>query len=192
MNNFHKVSLLLEKVKDSIPQFKDPKELFNWISDNLKYGWMDKNYKKYNTFGKTWWKHYSLLLPEEVYKYKIGTCFEQTIFANYIFNRDFPKLETKMIFIAQMENKKEANTHTFLLYKYKDKTGWWWFENAFHQFKGIRGPFSTTGNAIDSVKKAMKTIRKSDKFWVTEMNSKLFQKKLTGKEFYSIVKYPYM
>jgi len=63
-------------------------------------------YKFWNEF----WDHYSLLLPYEVYEHKIGTCWDQTIFENYVFDHQL-KYEHKMIFIQQFL----ISTHTFLV-----------------------------------------------------------------------------
>jgi len=197
MDSFSIISYILFENKKSIPSFKNPKQLFNWMGKNIDYGWMDKNHKRYNEFGNTWWDNYSLMLPEEVYKYKLGTCYEQTIFEYYVFNRDFSNLESKMIFIAQYGKKNmNADTHTFLIYRNKDdKSKWYWFENSWSNIRGIRGPYNSEQELIKDYKNISKKLFKDrgHMFWYTVMKPERFlYKKLTSEEFYKAVDYPYM
>ena len=70
-----KLKELLYENKSKLPNFKSPENLLIWLSNNIEYAWMDKDYKKYDDFGMEWWDNYRLLLPDEVVKYGVGTCF---------------------------------------------------------------------------------------------------------------------
>lgn len=181
--------LISESIQSKIPTFDDPKSLLKWMSDNVQYGWMDKNYTPYKVYGKFWWKHYRMLLPEEVYKYKRGTCWDQTIFEDYVFKRDFPKLESKIFFIAQFINEKESNTHTMLVYKRDNK--WYWFENSYFKHRGIHGPYSSPEQIVKTVFNKMKEDNPGDRLWFKEMDSKKFKKRLSGIQFMDAADYPW-
>lgn len=181
---------------NEIPRFETPEALSAWMQENLTYGYMDKHYKKQRSFGKVWWDTFSLLLPKEVFQYRTGTCFDQTIFEQYIFKRDFPSYQTRMIFIAAFERGEEADTHTFLVYRTKE--GWFWFENAFKDKKGIHGPYTNVIEIVNDVKKSMLQFSPQIKkklpvdFWYTVMNPNRFTRKLSVSGFYNAVEYPYM
>jgi len=175
--------------ESTIPSFTNPRTLLRWMGKNIEYGWLDKSYKRHKGFDD-WWKHYSLLLPEEVYKYKIGTCYDQTIFEHFIFSRDFPELETKMIWIQQYK----ISSHSFLVYKIPDSGKWNWFENSFYKVRGIHGPYPSIQNIVDDVHKAMNMHRSNDTqdipdtgFKWTIMDPKKFQRKLSAPQFYKVV-----
>jgi hypothetical protein len=48
-------------------------------------------------------------------------------------------------------------THTFLVYKEKDS--FFYFENSFHQYRGIWGPFSSVAPIVEKVYQQMEDKR---------------------------------
>ncbi len=170
--------------------FKNPEELLKWMSTNINYGWMDSNYKEYHEFEEVWWENYSLLLPDEVYKHKIGTCFDQSIFEYHVFQKYFPHLNPSLYFVAQFKDGEEATSHMFLSYKENRKLKW--FENSWMDFRGIHGDFETLKDLIYKVCHNLQEQNNDAKnFWVKSVNAEDFTTKLSGKEFYEAVGYPH-
>ena len=178
-----KLKELLYENKSKLPNFKSPENLLIWLSNNIEYAWMDKDYKKYDDFGMEWWDNYRLLLPDEIVKYGVGTCFEQALLAKQVFDKDFPDLETKLIFLGT----KDRNDHLILIYKRDDM--WFWFEHSFEMFRGIHGPYGSNKKASEDAAKAMKIHDASikEKIKILEVDPKDYQTKLSGKEFYKTV-----
>ncbi len=154
--------------------------------DCIEYGWMDIKYRRNYSFDN-WWGDYRLLLPKDVVKYKIGTCYEQALFAyEWLINHGY---NSKIIWIQQYK----ITTHSFVVYE--TEKGWMYFEHSWFPYRGIKGPFRTV-NAIvtyvhsNMVKYALKYegLRDVGYKWVY-MDPKLFRKRLTGPEFYKRVGY---
>lgn len=161
--------------------FSTPEELLDWMN-NIEYGWLDKDFNKNYDFDN-WWEEYRLSLPEEVLKYKIGTCYEQTFFAAKMFNKFF-NLKYKIIFIQQYK----VSTHLCLIFKKNNK--WYHFEHSFEKYKGIHGPYNTIKATAESVVKKMLEHEPSNygyEWKIVDENK--FNKRLTALEFYTLVDY---
>ena len=178
-------SLYLESSKEDDKEITTPEELLKWM-DCIQYGWMDKDNKKYTEFGDLWWKKYTFLPPDEVEKYKVGTCYEQAIYASHIFDK--LGISHKVLWAANSDKELDdnADTHAFLIYKKGKK--WFWFEHSWGPEKGIHGPF----DSIDDLKEEYKKRCDSNNFWFTEMDPKKYKKRIGGEEFYNSVLYPYI
>ena len=168
-------------------QLSTPDDLLNWMKQ-IKYGWVDKNLKKYYNFDK-WYDKVMIQLPQDLFKTKIGTCYEQTLFEYYIFKHYFGQYPCKMIHIQQFY----VSNHSFLIYKKDNK--WYYFENSFNRIRGIHGPYQNINQIIKFVKETM--VRQSkdintfqNKGWkVIEMDPRKFTKRMSGPEFYNQVEY---
>ena len=146
--------------------FTSPKELLKAM-DPIKYGWynnvthkcifpddpdFDNNYKFYNEC--------RVLLPNEVWKYKCGTCYDQTLFEYNELSKINTITELKSFFYLICDSKyKIASTHTGIVYK--DTNGWYYFEHAYEKYKGIYGP-KTSLNAIYKVVKRFTDMKSTD------------------------------
>ena len=126
-----------------------PQELLNFMSENIKYGFIGKNGKRYlNQDSKDWFKECLVQTGNQVLETKIGTCWDQVELERLWFEKN--NYEIKTIFIIfEVNYENDFPTHTFLLYKKNDK--WYWFENAFEDFRGIH-EFESVKDAIDFVK----------------------------------------
>ena len=130
-----------------------PKKLLDFMSANLKYGFVGKNRKIYvNQDSEDWNDWYEQCLVqtgEQVLNTKVGTCWDQVELERLWFEKN--KYEIKTIFIWFEVNYENAYpTHTFLLYKKDNK--WYWFENSFETCRGIY-EFNTVEEAIEFVKR---------------------------------------
>jgi len=170
--------------KDFTVGANTPEELLEWMLD-IEYGWMGADHIEHKEFGNEFWDCYSLLLPHEVFKYKLGTCWDQTIFENFVFDKEI-HLPHVMIFIQQYK----VSTHSFLGFRRDGK--WYHFESAFQRFKGIHGPYDTIKDMIVAVCKKMHE-HESEKegFGYSTMNPDDFTRKLTCKEFMDACGYDY-
>ena len=56
---------------------KTAKDVYQFIDENIEYGWIDNNGNKHLNTMKEFRKIYRTMSIEEILKYKIGTCIEQ-------------------------------------------------------------------------------------------------------------------
>lgn len=114
-----------------------PQDLMIFFKNNMKYGFVYRN-KVYTDlepdFQKNMDKFYKLRLGDDFIKNKYGVCWD---FSEL--EREFlasANIEHKCYFIESFVNREEGGpTHTFALYKNKDK--WFWFEYAWQYYRGI-------------------------------------------------------
>jgi len=177
-----------KEAKDFLYELSDvhtPEDLLEWM-ECIDYGWMDSDHKKRKgDFDENdFWDNYSMLLPNEVLEYKVGVCWDQTIFEAYVFKKLFD-FETKTIFIQQYK----VGTHTFLIYKKNDK--WYHFENSFHKYRGIHGPYGSIEDIVEDVYDAMEKEDSGTGYEWIEMDIKDFTRKLSSKEFMDNCNYNY-
>lgn len=129
-----------EKKESTIPEFKSPKELSDWMKKNIKY----KEFSK-------------LMTPEEVYKEKKGSCHDQVCFEWYVFHK--MKVSCNRLFLIEHDNKPNepgGRTHTLLYYMDDEKL--FWFENAWGGQEGIHGPY----DSLSALKKEVKELMLKD------------------------------
>ena len=178
------LSLLFESLQSL--KLETPEELLKWM-DRIEYGWMDKNHKKYTDFDvaddpKLWWNNCVIATPEEVYKYKIGTCYEKTWFEHYFFKKW--NREHKLIHIQQYYTR----CHSFVAYRQIDK--WMYFEHSFGEFRGIRGPFNSIDQITRLVYSFMEKVEKGGKGYNSvEIDPRKLKPSMTVQEFYKLVKF---
>ncbi len=133
---------------------KTPKELLDFMKENIKYGFVSNTGKVYDNPNSIEWENdwYSNCIVqdgESLLKTKYGTCWDQVEFErkwflehNYIF---------KTIFIWFEVNKpNNLPTHTFLIYEENNR--YFWFEHSFYDYRGIH-EFESYEDAIEYVKK---------------------------------------
>ena len=134
-------------------KLKTPEELLTFMDQNIVFGFIGKNGKKYtNMFTKAWeedWYSECIVQSgEEVLKTRIGTCWDQVELERLWFKTN--DYEFKTIFIwFEMNEENDLPTHTFLVYKSDNK--YCWFEHSFEDNKGIH-EFDTFEKVIECVK----------------------------------------
>jgi hypothetical protein len=137
---------------DVISSIQTPDELLKYMRENIVYGFVGKNGKKYyDMFSEEWNDWYTQCFVqsgEEVLESKTGTCWDQVELERLWFER---KGYTIHSFFMWFEVNKENNypTHTFLIYENDNK--YYWFENAFEAERGIY-EFDSLDDAIECVK----------------------------------------
>jgi hypothetical protein len=137
---------------------KSPEDLLDFMKD-FKYGYYANGRFFYDEKIEVDYGSYRLMQPEEVFSKKIGVCQDQALFELYVLRRI--GFRCKMYFIHQYY----ANTHTFLTFIKDGK--WFYFENSFAKYRGIRGPFNSCDEIIFLVQRQMmKTKFSKDGFFV--------------------------
>lgn len=149
------MKLTNEQFLSQINKLNTPEKLSSYMKANIKYGYLrrDSNKVETNDFNNFYLK-YSLMSPKEVYESGVGICWDQTLFEKYVFDNIIKKYDYK-IFFLQQENINES-THTFLVYTKNNK--YYYFENAFEEYAGIK-EFKSYDEAISYV---ADNIRKSE------------------------------
>lgn len=70
-----------------IDEIKNPKDILEYMDDNIQYGWIDiygnQHIKEMKDFRKT----YKISSIEETIEHGIGTCIEQVALMNYLLNK---------------------------------------------------------------------------------------------------------
>lgn len=128
---------LKESAIDDAIVFKDVEDLYKWMDKNIKY---DHSIK--------------LRSADEVYKDLKGDCHDQAEFEHVIMTKmGIP--HGRFFLIAYSDNSKPwyeqqcGATHTALWYK--TDRGYFWFENAWHDNKGIHGPYNTERRVMNDI-----------------------------------------
>lgn len=60
-----------------IDNIKTPEDVYEWMDENIQYGWMDVEGNKHIGEMKNFRRLYRTMSMEESFQYKIGTCIEQ-------------------------------------------------------------------------------------------------------------------
>lgn len=71
----------------NIDEIKNPKDILEYMDDNIKYGWIDiygnEHIKEMKDFRKT----YKIFSIAETIEHGIGTCIEQVALMHYLLNK---------------------------------------------------------------------------------------------------------
>ena len=132
-------------------QINTPNELLEYMKNNIKYGFMGKNGKKYYNQNSIEWNDWEkecfVQSGEEVLESNIGTCWDQVEFERMWF--DQKNINYKTLFIwFEVGRENSLPCHTFLLFEHKEK--WYWFENSFEKYRGIH-KYDSEEDAIEDV-----------------------------------------
>ena len=134
------VSSLSKAITDPIQKLMD-------LMKPIQYGWYGLNNRK-NHEGNwarpddpeghdLWWKTYYVMSPEDVWKHKIGVCFDQSIFEQDWLNKNAPTIKTTLTFIQCYD----SSDHMWLTFEENGKL--FWFEHSWGSYRGIHGPFKS-------------------------------------------------
>jgi hypothetical protein len=129
-------------IKKNFLNINSPEELSKWMQNNFDYGYVTKDgkimkgYLLDNESDQHFDNNYNLQSPQQLYKSKIGVCWDQTEFERYFFDKF--NISYRTFYIEQ--NNKDQTTHSYLVYQ-KDNE-YYWFENSYEKYRGIHGPFN--------------------------------------------------
>ena len=135
-----------------LDMIKSPEELLQFMNNNIKYGFVGKNGKKYtNMYSPDWNDWYQVCYVQnarDVLNSKIGTCWDQVELERAWFEKNNYAFKTIFIWF-EVYGENDLPSHTFLIYEKDGK--YYWFEHAFESFKGIH-EFNSEHEAIEFVK----------------------------------------
>ena len=139
-----KFNKILKQIKEQEDKFlftfsdiSNPKQLLDWMSRNIQYGYFGKDGKIYlgDVDSEKLFENYLLMSPKEVLKYKVGLCWDQVNLEREWFEAHNFEYESFYIKLVIKANEIEPS-HTFL--KYTDVNGKHYiFENSFYSLRGI-------------------------------------------------------
>ncbi len=124
----------------------DKQLLSHMESMKITYGFYDDIYKKiitdkdkeFNTPGYID-KHCRILFPKEVEKYKVGTCWDTSLYMYSKLKTDCKKYvnNVKMVYVDTI--KPSFLTHTTVMYQHRTSKLWYWMEYSWEKYRGIHG-----------------------------------------------------
>lgn len=106
-------------------------KLFKWMNKNMKYAYVTVDGEVSEDFDHMY-PDYRLQSPEECFQSKVGVCWDQAIFEQFIFENIIHK-KCKLYYIVQ--DNQNQSTHTFIFFEDKGKI--YYFENSFENIRGI-------------------------------------------------------
>ena len=70
-----------------IANIKTPEDIFEYLNDNIDYGWLDYNHELHLNTLKDFRQLYRTASLEEIIKYQVGTCIEQVILTSSLLTK---------------------------------------------------------------------------------------------------------
>lgn len=135
-----------------LTEIKCPQDVYQFIDENIEYGWIDINGKQHLYTMKEFRKLYKTMSIEEILKHKIGTCIDQVNLMHYLLNKI--NIKNKMFCCRIFEPddygnlEEEEHMHCFILYYENDKV--YHMEHPNFLKKGIY-EYNSEGEAIKAI-----------------------------------------
>ncbi len=136
-----------------IEDIKSTHDVYQFIDENIEYGWLDFSGKIHLNTMKEFRRIYRTLSIEEILEYKIGTCIEQVYFMHYLLDKI--GVPNKMFCCRIFEPddygnlEEEEHMHCFVLYKENGKV--YHMEHPNFERKGIY-EYNSEEEAIEAIK----------------------------------------
>lgn len=103
-----------------IEQIKTANDIYEYMEENIEYGWLDYNGNKHLNTMKEFRKIYRTMSIEEIMENKIGTCIEQVNLMHYLLNKINIKNKMYCCRIFEPDDygnlEEEEHMHCFILY----------------------------------------------------------------------------
>ena len=138
----------------NIEQIKTSQDVYNFIDENIEYGWLDYNGEKHIKTMKEFRRMYRTLSIEQILDVKLGTCIDQVWLMHYLLDRI--NVRNKMFCCRIFEPddygnlEEEEHMHCFILYFENEKV--YHMEHPNFDRKGIY-EYNSEQEAIDSIVK---------------------------------------
>lgn len=117
---------------------KTPKELLDFMFNNINYGYLGKSGRVYHyddpDFNADWSSQYILENSDELLSNLCGNCWDQVEFERDWFLKNGYEIKT-IYEMVKLDYDNVYPTHAFLAYK--EDNSWYWFENADFNNRGI-------------------------------------------------------
>ena len=117
---------------------KTPKELLDFMSNKINYGYLGKNGRVYHyddsDFNLDWHEQYILESKDDILENLYGNCWDQVELEREWFLKNGYEIKT-IYEMVKLDYNNVYPTHSFLVYK--DNEHWFWFENSDFDNRGI-------------------------------------------------------
>ncbi len=104
----------------TINDIKNAKDVFQYMCDNIEYGWIDINGEKHLNTMKEFRRLYRTMSLDEILEYKIGTCIDQVKLMHYLLDKINVKNKMYCCRIFEPDDygnlEEEEHMHCFVLF----------------------------------------------------------------------------
>lgn len=120
-------------------EIRTPEDVYDWMDENIQYGWLDTENGQHIGEMKNFRKSYRTMSLEEILEYRFGTCIEQVALMKFLLDKI--RVENKMFCCRIYEPDDYGNLeddehmHCFVLF-YRDEK-FYHMEHPNFQKKGI-------------------------------------------------------
>ena len=163
-------------------EIKSAADLMRFFEKNMYYGFTYRGKiftDDQQDFQKNMDKFYKLRIGEDFIKNKYGVCWDFCELEREFFISK--NIEHECFFIESFTNREDGGpTHTFVLFKSKNK--WWWFEYAWQFHRGI-WKYSSRKEALKDILEKFKNFFNRKLFDVRLYKTKSIQKRLDTYEY---------
>lgn len=73
-------------------QIRTPEDVYDWMDENIQYGWLDTENGQHIGEMKNFRKSYRTMSLEEILEYRFGTCIEQVALMKFYWIRSGLKI----------------------------------------------------------------------------------------------------
>ena len=109
-----------QNLKDKIEKIQTPQDVFNFMNENIEYGWLDTNGKIHIKTMKEFRRIYRTMSIDEILEYKMGTCIDQVQLMHYLLDKINVKNKMFCCRIFEPDDydnlEEEEHMHCFILY----------------------------------------------------------------------------
>ena len=75
-------------------QIRTPEDVYDWMDENIQYGWLDTENGQHIGEMKNFRNSYRTMSLEEILEYRFGTCIEQVALMKFLLDKI--RVENKM------------------------------------------------------------------------------------------------
>ena len=130
----------------------------------VKYGQLDI-YTKKLIKGKVSDDAILVCKPDQLMKYKVGTCWDQSLYTYARLKKDLGTANVRAIGYAYTDTHNRLTTHTTIIAK--DKKDYYWTEHAWYEQQGVHGPYKS----VDIITREIKSyLPKNSKIFIWKDN----------------------
>ncbi len=135
-----------------VSDIKSSQDVYDFIDENIEYGWIDYNNKKHLNTMKDFRKMYRTMSLDKILQDKLGTCIEQVYLMNHLLNKINIKNKMFCCRIFEADDygnlEEEEHMHCFVLYFENGKV--YHMEHPNFDRKGIY-EYDSEDDAINSI-----------------------------------------
>lgn len=107
----------------NVNDIKTPEDIYEWLEENIQYGWIDVDGNKHIDEMKNFRRLYRTMSIEEILEEKVGTCIEQVAIMKFLLDKIQVKNKMFCCRIYEPDDygnlEEEEHMHCFVLF-YRD------------------------------------------------------------------------